>query len=117
MRSRVSGSVQNTKRGEKLMSGDFGADRWGCRVGLFVLGLVLLVAAVPVFAQLPTGTILGTVKDPSGAVVPRANITAQNAETGRSRSISTDETGDYRFAALPAGHYDLKVEASGFRPT
>jgi len=99
------------------MSGDFGADRWGCRVALFVLGLVLFVAAVPVFAQLPTGTILGTVKDPSGAVVPRANITVQNAETGRSRSILTDETGDYRLSAMPAGHYDLKVEASGFRPT
>src|SRR5882672_10143112 len=109
MRSRVSGSVQNTKRGEKLMSGDFGADRWGCRVALFVLGLVLFAAAVPVFAQLPTATILGTVKDPSGAVVPRANVTAQNLETGTTRSIPTDESGAYRLAALPVGHYDLKV--------
>jgi carboxypeptidase family protein/TonB-dependent receptor-like protein len=99
------------------MSGDFGEVRWGCRVAGFVLGLALFVAAVPVFAQLPIGTILGTVKDPSGAVVPRASITAQNAETGTSRSISTDETGVYRLAALPVGHYDLRVEASGFKPT
>src|SRR5712691_10827124 len=99
------------------MSGESGSVRWGCRVAVFVLGLVLFVAAVPVFAQLPTGTILGTVKDPSGAVVPRATVTAQNVETGTSRSISTDETGAYRLAALPVGHYDLRIESSGFRPT
>jgi hypothetical protein len=81
------------------------------------LGLVLFVAAVPVFAQLPTGTILGTVKDSSGALVPGATVTAQNVETGASRSISTDETGAYRLAALPVGHYDLRVESSGFKPT
>ena len=99
------------------MSGEFGGVRWGSRVALFVLGLVLFVAAVPVFAQLPTGTILGTLKDPTGAVVPGATVTAQNAETGTTRSISTDETGAYRLAALPVGHYDLKVEASGFKLT
>src|SRR5437016_2419821 len=91
--------LQTTKQREKLMSRE-------CRLTVFVLGLVLLAAAVPVFAQLPTGTILGTVKDPSGALVVGANITAQNVETGTSRSISTDDTGAYRLAALPVGHYD-----------
>ena len=67
------------------MGGEFGGVRWGCRVAVFVLGLVLFVAAVPVFAQLPTGTILGTVKDASGALVPGAMVTAQNVETGTSR--------------------------------
>src|SRR5258708_6155536 len=99
------------------MSGEFGGVRWGCRLAVFVLGLVLFVAAVPVFAQLPTGTILGTVKDPSGAVIPRATVTAQNVDTGTSRSISSDESGAYRLAALPVGHYDLRVEASGFKLT
>jgi hypothetical protein len=99
------------------MSGKISGACWGCRVALFVSGLVLFVATGPVFAQLPTGTILGTVKDPSGAVVPRASITAQNAETGTSRSISTDETGAYRLVALPVGHYDLRVESAGFKPT
>jgi hypothetical protein len=80
------------------------------------LGLVLGLA-VPCFAQLPTGTILGNVKDPSGAVVARATVTAQNVETGTTRSIMTDETGTYRLAALPVGHYNLKVEAPGFKPT
>src|SRR5437773_5210151 len=99
------------------MGGEFGGVRWGCRVAVFVLGLVLFVAAVPVFAQLPTGTILGTVKDASGALVPGAMVTAQNVETGTSRSISTDETGGYRLAALPVGHYDLRVELSGVKAT
>src|SRR5260370_25032226 len=117
MPNRLSGSVQKTKQREKLMSGEFGAVGWGCRVALFVLGLVLFVAAVPLFAQSPTGTILGTVKDPSGALVVGAAVTAQNVEPGTSRSISTHGTGAYRLAALPVGHYDLRVERSGFKPT
>src|SRR5258708_37678218 len=98
------------------MSGAFGSGRWGCRAALPAVGLILF-AAVPVLAQLPPGTILGTVKDPSGAVVPRASIVARNADTGTSRSISTDEAGVYRLAALPVGHYDLRGEAPGFKPT
>jgi hypothetical protein len=94
-----------------------GSVRWGSRAVVFVVGLILLVAAVPVFGQLPTGTILGTVKDSSGALVPGATVTAQNSETGGSRSISTDETGAYRLAALPVGHYDVRVESAGFKPT
>src|SRR5439155_22188152 len=99
------------------MSGEFWGVRWDCRVAVFVLGLVLFVAAISVFAQLPTGTILGTVKDASGALVPGAAITAQNLETGTSRSTLTNETGAYRLAALPVGRYDLRVELAGFKAT
>ncbi|PYU27069.1 MAG: hypothetical protein DMG30_00275 [Acidobacteria bacterium] len=99
------------------MSRVFGGARWGSRIAVFALGLLVSVVAVPVFAQLPTATILGTVKDSSDALVPGASVTAQNSETGASRSISTDETGAYRLAALPVGHYDMRVESSGFKPT
>src|SRR5512135_1699897 len=98
------------------MTKELGAVCANCRRGWFALGLVLL-AAVPVLAQLPTGTILGTIKDPSGAVIANATVTAQNPATGTARSISTDETGSYRLAALPVGTYDLRVEASGFKVT
>src|SRR2546428_13998816 len=81
------------------------------------MALVLLVAAIPGFAQLPTGTILGTVKDASGALVPGAAVTAQNLETGTSRSTLTNETGADRLAALPVGRYDLRVELAGFKAT
>src|SRR5881296_1280741 len=99
------------------MGGVFGHVRWGYRVGLFAMVLVVLVAAIPGFAQLPTGTILGTVKDASGALVPGAAVTAQNLETGTSRSTLTNETGAYRLAALPVGRYDLRVELAGFKAT
>src|SRR5438270_8329948 len=89
-----------------------------CIVIISVLtALVPFVAGASGFAQLPTGTILGTVKDASGALVPGAAVTAQNVETGTSRSTSTDETGAFRLTALPVGHYDLRVESSGFKPT
>src|SRR2546422_7411529 len=99
------------------MGGVFGHVRWGYRVGLFAMVLVVLVAAIPGFAQLPTGTILGTVKDASGALVPGAAVTVQNLETGTSRSTLTNETGAYRLAALPVGRYDLRVELAGFKAT
>src|SRR5438093_10538671 len=95
------------------MGGVFGHVRWGCRVGLLAMVLVLFVAALPAFAQLPTGPILGTVKDASGALVPGAAGTAQNLETGASRSSLTNETGAYRLAALPVGHYDLRGWPAG----
>src|SRR5205809_7487200 len=109
-------SSDREKREEKLMGGVFGHVRWGYRVGLFAMALVLLVA-LPGFAQLPTGTILGTVKDASGALVPGAAVTAQNLERGTSRSTLTNETGPYRLAALPVGRYDLRVELAGFKAT
>src|SRR5438093_11713319 len=88
------------KKEEKLMGGVCGHVRWGYRVGLFAMALVLLVGAIPGFAQLPTGTILGTVKDASGALVPGAAVTAQNLETGTSRSTLNNATGADRLAGL-----------------
>src|SRR5262249_45698856 len=106
------GKVRLQKK-EKPMGTVFEGVRWGRCVGLFIFGLVVFVAVVPVFAQLPTGTILGTVKDTSGAVIPGATVTAQNVETGTSRTTLSDETGAYRLAAMPVGHYDLRAELSG----
>jgi outer membrane receptor protein involved in Fe transport len=99
------------------MSGVCARVRRGSRLAVFAGAVVLFVAAVPVFAQLPTGTILGTVRDTSGALVPGAMVTALNLETGISRSTSTNETGGYRLAALPVGQYDLRVELLGFKAT
>src|SRR5439155_19347476 len=110
--------VQTAKMREvKLMGGVFGHVRWGYRVGLFAMALVLLVAAIPGLAQLPTGTILGTVMDASGALVPGAAVTAQNVETGTSRSALANETGAYRLAALPVGRYALRVGLAGCQAT
>src|SRR5271170_1148721 len=85
-----------------------------CGVWGTILAIALLVA-IPATAQIPTGTILGTVKDASGGVVAGATVTAINAETSTERPVKTEEDGTFRFPGLPAGHYDVKVEQSGFK--
>jgi hypothetical protein len=67
------------------------------------------------WAQLPTGTILGTVKDASGAVIPGAAVTVANAQTGFSRSTTTAADGSFRLPALPVGAYEVGVEHPGFQ--
>lgn len=76
---------------------------------------VLILAAIPVAAQLPTGTILGTVKDSSGASVPGATVTLRNTDTNLTKMATTEQDGSYRFPELPVGHYEIKAEAPGFR--
>src|SRR5712691_5426536 len=82
----------------------------------FVTVIVVWIA-VPtclVFAQLPTGTILGVVKDSSGAVIPGASVTITNIDTSLTRTGASTEDGSYRFPALPVGHYRLEVTQEGF---
>lgn len=81
----------------------------------FVLVFLALLSLVPVHAQVPTGTILGTVKDTSGGAVVGATVTAVDTETGASRSVPTGQDGGYRLDALPVGHYSVKVTNAGFK--
>src|SRR3990167_4763666 len=67
------------------------------------------------FAQLPTATILGVVRDATGAVVPGASLTARSTETGQTRTAVSAGDGSYRFSALPVGSYEVRVEQSGFQ--
>src|SRR5438105_4045126 len=80
----------------------------------WVAMIVLLLMAIPSFAQLPTGTILGVVKDSSGAVVPGVSLTITNTDTSLTRTGTTTEDGSYRFPALPVGRYRLEVTEAGF---
>ena len=66
-------------------------------------------------AQQITGNIRGTVSDPSGAVVQSATVTAQQSETGLTRTATTDHSGTYLLVELPVGHYQLEVAAKGFQ--
>jgi len=83
---------------------------WCCAV-LFVLVLM----AWPVLAQLPTGTILGVVKDSSGGTVAGASVTVTNADTGVTRTGTTGDDGAYRFPALAVGNYQVQVMKDGFQ--
>jgi hypothetical protein len=62
------------------------------------------------------GSISGTVRDPSGAVIPGAVVTATNTDTGIKQVVTTNDTGAYSFPVLPVGHYDVDVSAGGFEP-
>ena len=63
-----------------------------------------------------TGALTGTIKDPSGAVVPNATVTATSLDTGAVRTDMTGADGSYRFSLLPPGNYRVRMEASGFKP-
>jgi Carboxypeptidase regulatory-like domain/TonB dependent receptor len=60
------------------------------------------------------GSIAGTVKDPSGRVVPNADVTVRESSTGLAYQAHSDSRGHYSFPVLPVGHYQLHVQASGF---
>ena len=77
--------------------------------------IIVFTAACALLAQAPTGTIAGTVTDASGAVVPNAKITIVNKDTGSTRDLVTGADGTYSAAALAAGNYEVRVEATGFR--
>src|SRR5208337_1292114 len=87
-----------------------------------VLGLVLIVVCVcallifvgGVWAQETTGGLQGTVKDPSGAVVPNAKVVVTGAALVGSKELQTDGSGYYRFANLPPGKYTITVTVEGF---
>ena len=76
---------------------------------------LLLMFAVTGTAQQNTGTILGVVKDSSGAVIPGAGVTVVNEETNLTRTVITGENGAFRAPALPVGRYTVRVELAGFR--
>lgn len=77
----------------------------------------LLLSAVPALPQSITAKAVGTVTDPSGAVVTNAKVEIRNVQTNALRSGQTDAQGNYEFNFLPVGQYTLKVEASGFQTT
>jgi hypothetical protein len=79
---------------------------------LFILGFVLLGAVA--YGQ-GTANIVGTVTDPTGAVVPNAKVTVTNLDNGFVRTTVTNGTGNYAARELPVGHYTIMVEAQGFK--
>src|ERR671935_1318065 len=79
-----------------------------------LVSLLSLVSLTSVYAQTTYATITGTVRDPSGAAVPEAKITAINAETGVATTTTSNKEGVYNVAQLREGPYVVTVEATGF---
>src|SRR6202047_49821 len=82
-------------------------------VWILVLLLMICVSAAAL-AQV-TASITGTVTDPSGAAVTNAQVSVTDPEKGVTRAATTNDSGDYLFAALPIGSYNLIVAAQGFK--
>src|ERR1700728_399810 len=76
---------------------------------------LFLICTFAAFAQGDRGTITGTVTDPTGAVVPNANIQITNSETAVVYKVATTNTGNYTLVNLPVGTYVLTVDAPGFK--
>src|ERR1700674_624724 len=77
--------------------------------------LLTALASLEVGGQQITGSIRGTVVDPSGAVVQSGAVIAQQTETGLTRSAITDRDGAYVLVELPIGHYQIRAEAKGYQ--
>ncbi len=78
--------------------------------------LLWLALAATAFAQfIPTGTVVGTVKDQAGAVVPKATVKLTNTQTGITRSAVSNGRGEYLVPAVPAGTYRVTAAAPGFQ--
>jgi len=81
-----------------------------------VLVLLIAVLGTVAFAQEITGTLVGTVKDASGAVIRNATVTVKNMDTNVVvRTVTTTDNGEYVATLLPIGRYSVTVEASGFK--
>jgi hypothetical protein len=81
---------------------------------LFLYALFVF-SPVAVFAQSTFGTVLGTVKDNSGAVIPKAKVTLTDTDENISHATLTDAKGDYEFVNTQPGHYKVEVSAPGFQ--
>ncbi|HLJ15738.1 MAG TPA: carboxypeptidase regulatory-like domain-containing protein [Bryobacteraceae bacterium] len=78
-------------------------------------GLLLALALSAIaMAQTTTGSLVGIVRDNTGAVVPDVEVTAQNAGTSFTRSAMSDETGSYLITNLPVGEYTVTARKQGF---
>src|ERR1017187_3984812 len=80
----------------------------------WMLAVLMFASFASIQAQQTTGSIAGTVKDQTGAVVNTATVKATNVDTGYSRMAPTNGYGEYRIDYLPVGRYNLEVASKGF---
>jgi len=87
------------------------------RYAILAIACVLLLQSNPVFGQVDQGAITGAVQDPSGAVVPNADVTLLNIDQGITLETKSNAGGTYTFSPVRPGHYSVTVSAQGFAKT
>ena len=85
------------------------------KVYLLFAFLATVFAVPELRAQVLYGSLIGTVSDQSGAVVPKATVTISNAQTGQTRETTTDSEGRFSLQNVQPGTYEMKVGSAGFR--
>ncbi len=80
-----------------------------------LLCVLLTALALSACAWAQEGSITGSVKDASGAIIPNANVAVTNIEQGFTRNVTSNASGDYLVSGLPAGHYNISAKAPGFQ--
>ena len=75
----------------------------------------LLLSAAPSWSQILHGSLVGTVRDATGAAMPGVRLSLKNADTGQLRGGATDENGAYSFNTLLPGTYELSLSKDGFK--
>jgi hypothetical protein len=84
-------------------------------LSVVVLALAIAAIATTAHAQSVSGTILGTVTDSSGAVISNVKVTVTNEGTGLTRTVTTDNSGDFVVPSVPTGRYTVVAELAGFK--
>ena len=87
----------------------------GLQIYAAAIVAVFLFAQASAVAQTTTGSIYGSVVDPSGAVIPNATVTATNTATGATQTRTSNAAGEYTFPALDPGNYAVTAKVSGFQ--
>src|SRR5579864_7191996 len=84
------------------------------RLVLLACLLAIVLIAATAFSQ-TSASMVGSVKDPTGAAIANAGVTVSNAERGITRNTTSNSDGEWAVPSLPAGKYDLVVTAPGFK--
>src|SRR6202790_3229241 len=107
-------SVRLSFRRNSMPRGLFGKGH-AATVWIFVFAVIGIWGAGQAYAQVAGATLTGPVKDPSGAVVPNAQVSITDIDTSVSRSVSSNAAGLYTAPNLLPGNYELRVTSTGFR--
>src|SRR5215207_7783416 len=83
-------------------------------LGIILSVLAVLAGAPAAFAQFDTATVLGSVQDNTGSVVPGATVTLTGLDTGIATTKVTDDDGNFEFVTVRVGRYRLTAELQGF---
>lgn len=86
---------------------------------LLMFAMITLISVGTIFAQAQASSadLVGTVVDPSGAVIPGATVTARSSATNISKTTTSDEGGEFKLIGLPPGDYEISAEAKTFKKT